>query len=287
MQTRLRALFSRTERLETRGFTRIHKAVLGLDSADLERELKYSSKSAINQRDTEGRTAISWAAWRGDLDAVQLLIKYGCDVRISSRRKLAPIHYAVESSKESVVRVLLEAGADPNHSNVDLLTPLHWATINSDDPCILNRLISFGACVKAKDSSGATPLMTAVQHNHFNNAEALIKYGANINDEDEDEWTALHFAIFLNHHRCVTLMLNFKINWAHTTEDGSSFLHFFAEYADLGTLRIVSEQQLPAGSFPMQQQQNDGLTISDLISQREVSEEWHNLFDRLTERVWN
>ncbi|KAL4915090.1 hypothetical protein BDW62DRAFT_203945 [Aspergillus aurantiobrunneus] len=51
MKARLQALFPKTERLEQRRFSKLHQAVLGLLHIDLEEELCFSSRAAINQKD--------------------------------------------------------------------------------------------------------------------------------------------------------------------------------------------------------------------------------------------
>ena len=71
--TRLRALFP----VEDDGhrewqFSPLHRAVLGLVSTDLEMSLTQHPAD-INLRDSTGKTALSWAAMRGDDAALGLL----------------------------------------------------------------------------------------------------------------------------------------------------------------------------------------------------------------------
>lgn len=278
MRARLQALFPKTDRLEQRGFSKLHQGILGLRHVNLEEELRFSSQAAINQKDADGRTALSWAAWRGDIGAVELFTKYGADVKTPSKRQIAPIHYALESGSSSVVQYLLSAGADPNHPSDEELTPLHWLIATHDRPDLVELLIGFGSALNFRDSTGATPLMTAVQHNRPRSVKKLIEHGANLEEEDEEGWTALNFAIFLNRHECLKILLEDQANCEHITSDGSSILHFAAENADLKTMQLLvrhsSHLHFPVNS----KRQEDGLTALELAEERTVPDEWQLMF---------
>ncbi|KAJ9106105.1 hypothetical protein QFC21_001247 [Naganishia friedmannii] len=77
---------------------------------------------AVDEKDTDGHTALMWAAWQGDAISIDLLLKHGASVDAT----------------------------DNSH-----LTPLHWATIKASRPCI-DRLVSAGAKLDARDDAGKT-----------------------------------------------------------------------------------------------------------------------------------
>lgn len=281
MQGRLRALFLKTDRLEQRGFSKLHQGILGLRHINLEEELRFSSLAAINQQDADGRTAVSWAAWRGDTDAVKLFIKYGSDIKIPSKRQITPLHYAVEGGSTSVVQSLLNAGVDQNHPSDEGLTPLHWLIATNDRPDLVQILVEFGSALNSRDSTGSTPLMTAVQHNRPRSARKLIEHGADLEEVDEDGWTALNWAIFINRHECLKILLEAQANCEHITSGLSSILHFAAEHADLKTMEsLVRHSSHP--HFPINSKRHeDGLTPLELAEERTVTDEWHLMFSKL------
>jgi ankyrin repeat protein len=52
--------------------------VLGLAAASLEEEL-YRSPENVDARDSRGRTALGWAAARGDENSVITLLRFGAE----------------------------------------------------------------------------------------------------------------------------------------------------------------------------------------------------------------
>src|ERR1700738_2618586 len=76
------SIFTDRECLEEMGFTRIHKLILELECGDLVATLAFADLDAINTPDFGGRTPLSWAAQRGDLKSLTLLLDHGADPNI-------------------------------------------------------------------------------------------------------------------------------------------------------------------------------------------------------------
>lgn len=108
-----RSMFDSESYLESRLFPPLHKIVLGIaeEPVGLEATLKLSSMG-INQVDAEGRTALSWAAARGDLESVRVLLKYGAKTNKLNDRYQSPLHLAAQnefSGCGDILRALHEA----------------------------------------------------------------------------------------------------------------------------------------------------------------------------------
>jgi ankyrin repeat protein len=80
-----RCMFDDEDHLESRIFPAVHKTILGLVNADLRQQLELST-STIDSKDADGRTALSWAAAKGDADAVNILLEFGANPNVCSRR---------------------------------------------------------------------------------------------------------------------------------------------------------------------------------------------------------
>ncbi|KAK3370925.1 ankyrin repeat-containing domain protein [Lasiosphaeria ovina] len=180
-QTQLRELFSNTNMLDQRGFTRLHKTVLGLLQLGLASELEQSSQLAIDKTDMAGRTLLSWATTGGDHSTVQVLLKYGANFHMASLNGSTPLHWAVQSSSLTAVRLLLGAGAEVHKPNNKGYAPLHFAAPKRSDPETLELLLRFGANPDAQTHHGDTPIMNAARANHYKNFAFLMKNGASLN----------------------------------------------------------------------------------------------------------
>jgi ankyrin repeat protein len=78
-----------------------------------------------NQKDSSGRTLLSWAASTNCSAVVKLLLERGrADPESKDRLGCTPLWHAVNHNRESVVRLLLEAGADPESKDVYGSSPL-------------------------------------------------------------------------------------------------------------------------------------------------------------------
>jgi hypothetical protein len=102
---------------------------------------------------------------------------------------------AVENGDDKQLDQLLAQGADVNYKRPsDRATPLHLIAQNGRAP-IGGYLISAGADVNAKDSSGGTPLHWAAQNGHFAVMRSLIDKGADPNVQRDDGATPLDLAV--------------------------------------------------------------------------------------------
>jgi ankyrin repeat protein len=84
-----------------------------------------------------------------------------------------PLHCAVWKGQREAVSLLLELGAEVNaHNNNDHwgTTPLH-AAAHANETAIAEKLIAHGADLKAKDMEGRTPL----DHTTFHKAKAVAR----------------------------------------------------------------------------------------------------------------
>ena len=75
---KLHELFFDTQFLEHGNFSDLHKLILNIRPGNLEEELRKST-AALDAVDFTGRSPLSWAAKRGEAEAVRLLLEYGAD----------------------------------------------------------------------------------------------------------------------------------------------------------------------------------------------------------------
>jgi len=75
------------------------------------------------------RTALHWAAIRGNTEIVRMLLDKKADVDPRTTDGMTPLHYAARQGHVEIAKVLLENGADINGLDASGWTALHWAAL--------------------------------------------------------------------------------------------------------------------------------------------------------------
>lgn len=157
--------------------------------------------------DSDGNTALAWAARTGKLDTISLLVEHSADVNTADKDGTTPLMYAIEENRytphrasiSDVIQELLKCGAKIDAHSTTGLTALHMATraplddnagdhswISLDDVAVLNTLVKHGMDVNMVDDTGRTPLMLAAQHGKKNRTQFLLAHGAQIDQRDSE-----------------------------------------------------------------------------------------------------
>ncbi|MHC5062568.1 MAG: ankyrin repeat domain-containing protein [Planctomycetota bacterium] len=138
--------------------------------------------AAVSQAQGDGMTALHWAAERGDLDMLQLLLGSGADVEAGTRiGAYRPLHLASRAGRGEAVLILLNAGADvAAASTVGGSRALHFAA-DAGDARVVLALLEHGAEVDAREEVWAqTALMFAAANNNGEAIRLLLDAGANL-----------------------------------------------------------------------------------------------------------
>jgi ankyrin repeat protein len=141
-------------------------------------------------------SAISQAAFDGDLDKVKRLAAEGKSVNGESYDVFTPLMWAASRGHELVALTLMELGANPNlRSSIG-----HSALMEAARGChldVVKLLVKHGADVNAADirrKGGYTPLMYAAAQGCPGMCEYLLSHGANIAATDWSGNTAAQIA---------------------------------------------------------------------------------------------
>jgi ankyrin repeat protein len=193
--------------------------------------------------DATGRTALEWAAARGDEQSVTLLLSYGANPNTMDNKLNTPLTLAASQNHTTCVRLLLEAGADPDPelpAGVKFGTPLNCAARSASDPLLLKTLLDFNADVEASNMDMVTPLLHVARSQTASHAMLLLEYGANINATSRDGLTPLTTSIIYNNYGVLQLLLD---RWFEYSEcprlKGPHLLELVALHADLKTMSIL------------------------------------------------
>jgi uncharacterized protein len=135
----------------------------------------------VNASLPDGATALHWAVYEDEKEAVDLLIRAGARVNTANELGATPLWVACAEGRAAMIDVLLRAGADPNLALHTGETPLMTLARTGNLPAV-RRLLASGANVNAKESSRSqTALMWAISERHSDVASMLVEFGADVN----------------------------------------------------------------------------------------------------------
>ena len=127
-----------------------------------------------------GQNALMWAAAENFPEMVEFLVKHGANVK--TRAFINDWGNQITSEPRAQYRPT--AG----------LTPLLYAARSGCDRCVL-AMLKAGADVNLPSPDGVTPLMTAIDNQHYDTAKILFQKGANPHVWDWWGRTALYVAV--------------------------------------------------------------------------------------------
>ncbi|MSO46169.1 MAG: ankyrin repeat domain-containing protein [Acidobacteria bacterium] len=178
-------------------------------------------RADVNAAQSDGATALHWAAHWNDLDTADLLIRAGAHVNVTNNYGVAPLSLACVNRSAAMVDRLLKAGASAKTVNArtgqtalmecartgtvaavkSLLaggadanakearggqTALMWA-VASRQPDTVRALVAGGADVRVRSAGGFTPLLFAAQQGDIESARILLAAGADANERTPAE----------------------------------------------------------------------------------------------------
>ncbi len=138
-----------------------------------------SEKAAVNAAQGDGMTPLHWAALQGDVEAAELLIAAGADVKAATRvGGITPLSLAAANGSAALLELLLKAGADANAAREDGESALMSAALSGSADAI-RVLVKHGAEVNAREAAyGRTALIFAAGKNRAAAIRALLSLGA-------------------------------------------------------------------------------------------------------------
>lgn len=127
----------------------------------------------------DGTTALHWASYYDNLNAVQALLNANADINATTDLGVTPLWLAAENGSSYMVDQLLSAGANPT---IPLLSgeSIVMTAAQSGNGDVVRALLAAGADPNAAVTREQTALMWAANRGHHEAVAALIEYGADV-----------------------------------------------------------------------------------------------------------
>jgi ankyrin repeat protein len=170
-------------------------ALLGLSSAAAAASLATAARDGdlaavraqldagadANQVESDGSSALLWAAYHSSPELVALLLERGADPDRANGFGLTPLLQASRLGDVATMRALLDGGADLSSAVRDGETPL-MAAARTGNVAAVQLLLERGSDPNAAEALGAqTALMWAAAEGHSSVVDALLRAGADPN----------------------------------------------------------------------------------------------------------
>ena len=244
--------------------------------------------SDINYTAYAGVTALMLAASAGDMEIVQLLVRYGADrTKIDSSQRnaaeyakraghilvynylegkdsstyLQSLIYAVKEKKSDQINRLVQAHSGINdREETTRRTALIYAAQQGDTQ-VVRQLLAAGAQVNLQDKNGVTALMQSINYEHREIALILINAGANVNlrtnKDDGLCWqsnaSALEYAVCRRMTDVVDALLNKGARVDQQNDPVWNTLFYLTLSSNVDTDLVIARKLVAAGARPTEQ----------------------------------
>jgi len=168
---------------------------------------------------------IHLSCFYGKLDAVKSYVEQGNDVEAQDIGGLSLLQFAVVGCQIEIVDYLIAQGCNVNSKASDGSSALHFAANgNGKGEEMIQRLITAGALVEAKDNNDRTPFLYSVAglSDDLEAAQVLLKHGADINAGDTEGGTALHSTAHLGNMKGMPWLIARGADVNRRKKDGST-----------------------------------------------------------------
>ena len=164
--------------------------------------------------------------------------------------KFTALHHACDKGQISAVEVLLRAGADPNVKDEHGATAVHWAA-SSGKVALFSIIVGHHAqesFLHVEDANGASPIHWAAAKGHVDVVKVLLRKGAPLEHQDKHMMTPLHRAAMMGHDAMAKLLLQEGSDAARQDRDGNTALHLACEAGQVGVVRAILSSGRGAGA---------------------------------------
>jgi len=181
------------------------------------------------------------AAQKGDMETVRSLVENNPDlVNAVDDSKRTPLHYAVLSQNPALVEFLISKGADIKARELNGGIPLHFAAYGGNT-AVVSILLQKGSDLHAKNNMGQTPAFYAAMNGHLEVLQNLVNRGAEVDIKDTRNWSPVLLASWSGHTDVVSFLLQKGVDINAAEEETWASIHAAAFAGHTEVCRVLVE----------------------------------------------
>ena len=194
------------EFIDDNGFTALHRSCIINNLRLTEIIIKKTRENIsstdfmnyINKQNNKGFTPLHYAAYKGNMKIILLLLKNNADIKIRNKSGLNMIHIASQANKSTPIYYLNQTyGFDLMDRDKNGNTPLHWACYFKSEK-VINFLLCYNYInVNCQNQEGLTPLHLSVSTKNIRVIKKLLIRGSDINIKDHKGENSLDLSLRL------------------------------------------------------------------------------------------
>ncbi|KAK4186822.1 ankyrin repeat-containing domain protein [Podospora australis] len=170
------------------------------------------AERGVGMVDSEGMTALHWAAYYGYTRILEILLDNNADIDVKDNKGSTPLHRAIQGRHTEIVSGLVRRGANLNAQDENGATALHWAATDLHIETI-QTLVEGNASVESQDKIGDTALHYFALAGRVDVVRVLQRREASVlNVQNKEGKTALHHAAAKGHNSVIDIMVGAKPN---------------------------------------------------------------------------
>lgn len=182
------------------------------------------------------------AAYLGSDDLVLKFLETGADPNATTLDGTTPLMYAADKGYLKTVKILVLNNADVNAKPENRVSALISAAMR-DYFDIVEFLIRHGADINDLDNYGVSSLMYAAAYNYYSLCDLLIYYCADTEKQDEEGTNAIMAATLVGNNDIVKLLLSNGAEVNKTDYEGNTVLIMAAQNGDTGLINLLLRYQ--------------------------------------------
>eukprot|EP00927_Polykrikos_kofoidii_P070607 TRINITY_DN67020_c0_g1_i1.p1 TRINITY_DN67020_c0_g1~~TRINITY_DN67020_c0_g1_i1.p1 ORF type:complete len:785 (+),score=91.55 TRINITY_DN67020_c0_g1_i1:96-2357(+) len=163
---------------------------------------------AVNGQDSDGNTALHWAAWFKLDPLLSQLLERNARPDVGNSCGETPVHLAAKSVNVHALDVMTRADRGLlSQRDCDGFTPFIISSQNDNAP-VMEWMYLKGISVEEQDDWGRTALQWACYKGHRRTVQWLLSRSASVAHRDLEGMTAIHWAALKGHEQVAEMLLD-------------------------------------------------------------------------------